>query len=91
MEQSDIIVVLILSVFIIIFAVGALQTLRAGKYKDSLTLASLMAVMAVVTYAVVAALDKSEITVKLDGNRNMRFGSDKSFSYTTNTSRLTIG
>jgi hypothetical protein len=86
MELDDIIGVIILSVMIIILSVGSINSIINRRYKDSFIFASLAAVFSLVTYGIA----KNSFTITMDGDKQMTFGRDKSFTYRTKDSRLRI-
>jgi hypothetical protein len=90
MELDDIIGVLILSVMIIILSVGSINSIINRRYKDSFIFASLAAVFSIVIYGIAKNLDTNSFTITMDGDKQMTFGRDKSFTYRTKDSRLRI-
>jgi len=84
MELDDIIGVLTLSVMIIIFSIGSINSIINRRYKDSFIFISLTAVFSLVTYGIA----RNSFTITMDRDKQMTFGRDKGFTYRTKDSIL---
>jgi len=73
MELDDIIGVLTLSVMIIIFSIGSINSIINRRYKDSFIFISLAAIFSLVTYGIA----RNSFTITMDGDKQMTFGRDK--------------